>query len=205
MFKRPIQKTEDEEPIRRVPATRYSPDYKEGLSPEQVREHQEQGWSNRAVEAPSKTTRDIIRENVFTYFNLIFAILGVLLCVVGSFRDLTFLPVIIFNTLIGIVQEIRAKQVLDKLTMLNAPKATVVRGGKKAVVNAEDLVLDDIVIFSAGNQVCADAVVCAGEVQVNESLLTGEADEIAKEKGAKLRSEERRVGKECRSRWSPYH
>ena len=88
--KDPIQKTEDEEPIRRVPATRYSPDYKEGLSPEQVREHQEQGWSNRAVEAPSKTTRDIIRENVFTYFNLIFAILGVLLCVVGSFRDLTF-------------------------------------------------------------------------------------------------------------------
>lgn len=197
MFKRPIQKTEDEEPIRRVPATRYSPDYKEGLSPEQVREHQEQGWSNRAVEAPSKTTRDIIRENVFTYFNLIFAILGILLCVVGSFRDLTFLPVIIFNTLIGIVQEIRAKQVLDKLTMLNAPKATVVRGGKKSVVNAEDLVLDDIVIFSAGNQVCADAVVCAGEVQVNESLLTGEADEIAKEKGAKLMSGSFIVSGQC--------
>ena len=67
----------------------------------------------------------------------------------GFLPDLTFLPVIIFNTLIGIVQEIRAKQVLDKLTMLNAPKATVVRGGKKAVVNAEDLVLDDIVIFKA--------------------------------------------------------
>ncbi len=84
---------------------------------------------------------------------------------------------------------------LDKLTMLNAPKATVVRGGKKAVVNAEDLVLDDIVIFKAGNQVCADAVVCAGEVQVNESLLTGEADEIAKGEGR-----EADVGKFCRVR-----
>ena len=89
---------------------------------------------------------------------------------------------------------------LDKLTMLNAPKATVVRGGKKAVVNAEDLVLDDIVIFKAGNQVCADAVVCAGEVQVNESLLTGEADEIAKEKGAKLMSGSFIVSGQCYAR-----
>ena len=109
-----------------------------------------------------KTTKEIIHENIFTYFNLIFAILAVLLILVGSFRDLTFLPVIIANTLIGIVQEIRAKQVLDKLTMLNAPHATVVRDGKKSVIDAEELVLDDIVIFKAGNQVCADAVVSAG-------------------------------------------
>ena len=145
-------------------------------------EHRLHGWTNKAVEPPSKTTKEIVHENVFTYFNLIFVVLAVLLCLVGSFRDLTFLPVIIANTLIGIIQEIRAKQVLDKLTMLNAPRASVVRDGKRTVINAEDLVVDDIVIFKAGDQVCADAEVSAGEVQVNESLLTGEADEITDRK-----------------------
>ena len=123
-----------------------------------------------------------------------------MLCLVGSFRDLTFLPVIIANTLIGIIQEIRAKQVLDKLTMLNAPHATVVRDGKKHVIDAEQLVLDDIVIFRAGNQVCADAEVCAGEVQVNESLLTGEADEITKRRGDRLMSGSFIVSGQCHAR-----
>ena len=126
--------------------------------------------------------------------------LAVLLCLVGSFRDLTFLPVIIANTLIGIIQEIRAKQVLDKLTMLNAPRASVVRDGKRTVINAEDLVVDDIVIFKAGDQVCADAEVSAGEVQVNESLLTGEADEITKRKGDKLMSGSFIVSGQCHAR-----
>ena len=185
---------------RRIETTRYNPDYRTGLSSQQVQEHWLHGWTNRAVEPPSKTTGEIIHENIFTYFNLIFAVLAVMLCLVGSFRDLTFLPVIIANTLIGIVQEIRAKQVLDKLTMLNAPHATVVRDGKKSVVDAEELVLDDIVIFSAGNQVCADAEVCAGEVQVNESLLTGEADEITKRRGAKLMSGSFIVSGQCHAR-----
>ena len=118
----------------------------------------------------------------------------------GIFRDLTFLPVIIANTLIGIIQEIRAKQVLDKLTMLNAPRASVVRDGKRTVINAEDLVVDDIVIFKAGDQVCADAEVSAGEVQVNESLLTGEADEITKRKGDKLMSGSFIVSGQCHAR-----
>ena len=126
--------------------------------------------------------------------------LAVLLCLVGSFRDLTFLPVIIANTLIGIIQEIRAKQVLDKLAMLNAPRASVVRDGKRTVINAEDLVVDDIVIFKAGDQVCADAEVSAGEVQVNESLLTGEADEITKRKGDKLMSGSFIVSGQCHAR-----
>mgnify|MGYP000169993871 CR=1 FL=1 len=123
------------------------PNNKKGLTSQQVQEHRLHGWTNKAVEPPSKTTKEIVHENVFTYFNLIFVVLAVLLCLVGSFRDLTFLPVIIANTLIGIIQEIRAKQVLDKLTMLNAPRASVVRDGKRTVINAEDLVVDDIVIF----------------------------------------------------------
>ena len=143
---------------------------------------------------------EIIQENVFTYFNLIFLVLAVLLCLVGSFRDLTFLPVIVLNTLIGIIQETRAKKVLDNLTMLNAPHAMVIRDGKKSQINAEDLVIDDIVIFEAGNQVCADAEVCAGEVQVNESLLTGESDEITKRKGDQLMSGSFIVSGQCHAR-----
>ena len=190
----------EEKKDRRLPTTRYNPEYKKGLTSQQVQEHRLHGWINRSVEPPSKTTKEIIHENVFTYFNLIFAILAVLLILVGAFRDLTFLPVIIANTLIGIVQEVRAKQVLDKLTMLNAPHATVVRDGKKSVIDAEDLVIDDIVIFKAGNQVCADAVVSAGEVQVNESLLTGESDEITKRRGDKLMSGSFIVSGQCHAR-----
>ena len=200
MPKRKIQQETEEKRGRRIPTTRYRPDYHKGLTEQQVQEHRLHGWTNRAVEPPSKTTKDIIHDNVFTYFNLIFAVLAVLLCVVGSFRDLTFLPVIIANTLIGIIQEIRAKQVLDNLTMLNAPHAAVVRDGKRQIVDAESLVLDDIVVFKAGNQVCADAEVCAGEVQVNESLLTGEADEITKRRGAKLMSGSFIVSGQCHAR-----
>ena len=111
--RRPEQTEEKKD--RRIPTTRYEPEYKRGLTSQQVQEHRLHGWVNRSVEPPSKTTKEIIHENIFTYFNLIFAILAVLLILVGSFRDLTFLPVIIANTLIGIVQEIRAKQVLISL------------------------------------------------------------------------------------------
>lgn len=184
----------------RLPTTRYSPEYKEGLTEQQVQEHRLHGWTNEAVDPPAKTTKEIIHDNVFTYFNLIFVVLAMLLSIVGSFRDLTFLPVIILNTLIGIVQEVRAKKVLDNLSMLNAPQASVVRDGKKHVIDAEKLVLDDIVVFKAGNQVCADAQVEAGEVQVNESLLTGEADEITKKKGDHLLSGSFIVSGQCHAR-----
>lgn len=185
---------------KRIPTTRYRPDHQTGLTAQQVQEHRMHGWTNQPVDPPSKTTKEIIKENVFTYFNLIFLVLAVLLCLVGSFRDLTFLPVIVLNTLIGIIQETRAKKVLDNLTMLNAPHAMVIRDGKKSQINAEDLVVDDIVIFEAGNQVCADAEVCAGEVQVNESLLTGESDEITKRKGDQLMSGSFIVSGQCHAR-----
>ena len=171
---------------RRVPTTRYEADPSEGLSAEQVAEYRENGWTNRAVEPPSKTTAEIVKSNVCTYFNLIFMIIAIFLILAGSFRDLTFLPVIIANTLIGIVQEIKAKKTLEKLSVLNAPKATAIRDGAEVTLAAEDLVLDDIVVFTAGKQICADAVVLEGEVQVNESLLTGESDEITKRPGDEL-------------------
>lgn len=184
----------------RNPVTRYEPAPEEGLTQAQVKEHTEGGWTNVEVSPPSQTTREIVRENVFTYFNLIFTVLAALLCLAGSFRNLTFLPVIIINTLIGIVQEIRAKNVLEKLNMLNAPLALAVRDGRILEVPSEELVLDDIVVFKAGNQICADAVVVSGEVQVNESLLTGEADEITKSSGGELMSGSFIVAGECRAR-----
>ena len=184
----------------RAPITRYEPDYREGLSARQVKEHAAAGYRNESVEPPAQTVKEIVHENVFTYFNLIFAVLAVLLCLVGSFRNLTFLPVIITNTLIGIVQEIRAKNTLEKLTMLNAPQALAVREGRTSTVDSEELVLDDIVLFKAGNQICADAVVAAGEVQVNESLLTGESDEITKRRGDHLMSGSFVVAGQCHAR-----
>ncbi len=190
----------ENEPVVRRPITRCHPDYEQGLTEEQVRERTRAGWTNVSVDSPSKSVQDIIKENLFTYFNLIFAILTVLLCIVGSFRSLTFLPVILANIAIGIFQEIRAKQTLDKLTMLNAPSAKVVRDGEVSKVNAEKLVVDDIVIFSTGDQICADAVVVEGTLQVNESLLTGEADEITKEPGDTLMSGSFVVTGECHAR-----
>lgn len=168
-----------------------------GLSYEEVRERKRAGLVNATVIAPSKTVKEIIISNTITYFNIIFFIIAVLLIAVGSFRDLTFLPVIICNALIGIFQELRAKSVLDKITVLNAPRARVVRDGRKLVVPVEKLVLDDTVIFKTGDQIPADAKVLSGEVAVNEALLTGEADEIIKKSGDDLLSGSFIVYGEC--------
>lgn len=167
---------------------RVNPDYRIGLTGAQVKKRHEAGWNNREVDASLLSGVDIIKKNVCTYFNLIFAVLAVLLCLVGSFRDLTFLPVVIVNTIVGIVQEIRAKNVLDKMTMLHAPRAEVIRDGRQQSVSADEVVVDDIVVFQSGSQIIADAQVCAGEVQVNESLLTGESEEITKVEGDNLLS-----------------
>ena len=169
-----------------------------GLTNDEVRERRRAGLTNAAVIAPSKSIKDIIFSNLFTYFNVIFFILAVLLLLVGSpLRELTFLIVVVCNSLIGIFQELRAKMVLDKLTLLNAPMARVVRGGKKSVIPVEKLVLDDTVIFKSGDQIPADAKVLSGEVAVNESLLTGEADEIVKIEGDELLSGSFVVYGEC--------
>lgn len=192
-----VKKSLEEAVEKRLPITRYTPDYHWGLTSAQAQEHASRGWTNEAVEPPSKSIPEIIQSNVFTYFNLIFVVLAVLLCIAGSFRDLTFLPVIILNTGIGIFQEIRAKKVLDNLTMLNEPKACVIRDGQKKLIDGEELVIDDIVVFQAGNQISADGKVVFGEVQVNESLLTGESDEVTKKPGDKLMSGSFVVSGQC--------
>lgn len=185
---------------KRQPEEKFNPNPAQGLTTRQAQFHALHGWMNTPVEPPSKTIQEIIASNTFTYFNLIFTVLSVLLILVGSFRNLTFLPVIIANTVVGIVQEIRSKKILDKLTMLNEPKIKVIRDGKTQILPAEKLVLEDIVIFSAGNQICADATVMDGEVQVNEALITGESDEITKKPGDELLSGSFIVSGQCRAR-----
>ena len=147
-----------------------------GLTEEEAIKLEEEGKNNFLVLPPSKTKEQIIKENVFTYFNFVFIFLALLLLMVGAFRDMLFLGVIISNTLIGIFQELRAKKVLDNLQMMNVPTAKVLREGKVYDISTENLVLGDIVEFTSGDQICADAVVVKGKVSVNESLLTGEAD-----------------------------
>ena len=186
--------------MEQVPAQRYQADIANGLSQEQVQERIDGGWTNKMVTAESKTVGQIVKSNLLTYFNLIFAILAILVVAAGSFRSLTFLPVVIANLFIGILQEIRAKKTLDQLTMLNAPKAEVVRNGQISEIPAEELVLDDIVIFRAGDQICADAIVLDGSVLVNEALLTGESDELRKELGDFLMSGSFVVSGECYAR-----
>ena len=114
--------------------------------------------------------------------------IAVLLAIVGAWSDMLFLPIIVANTCIGIIQEVHSKKVLDKLSILNAPHAVVIRDGKRQEIPADQLVLDDIVEFSAGSQIPADAKVVSGELQVNESLITGESDEIEKREGDSLLS-----------------
>ena len=186
--------------MNREVAQRYQADISRGLSQEQVQERIDSGWTNEMVTEESKTVGQIIKGNLLTYFNLIFAILAILVVAAGSFRSLTFLPVVIANLFIGILQEIRAKKTLDQLTMLNAPKAEVVRNGHISEIPAEELVLDDIVIFRAGDQICADAIVLDGSVLVNEALLTGESDELRKELGDFMMSGSFVVSGECYAR-----
>lgn len=171
-----------------------------GLTDEEVRQRVEEGLTNRADISTDKTTKEIVISNVFTYFNLIFLVITILLIMVGSFRNLTFLPIIIGNTVIGIVQEIRAKKTLEKMSLLNAPRADVIRNGSVKQISTEELVKDDVILLTAGKQICADAVVISGNIQVNESLLTGEADEVEKTEGGTLMSGSFVVSGECYAR-----
>lgn len=159
-----------------------------GLTKEQVQERFAAHADNCKVESSTSSVSEIVKSNVFTYFNLVFFIIALLLAMVAAWRDMLFLPIIIANTCIGIIQEVHSKRVLDKLSILNAPRAVVIRDGKKTEIPADQLVLDDVVEFNAGSQIPADAVILEGELQVNESLITGESDEIEKHQGDALLS-----------------
>lgn len=171
-----------------------------GLSSEQVRERREAGLENTAVEAATKTVGQIIAGNVCTYFNLLFFLLALCVASVKAWLDLTFMGVIVVNTVIGIVQELRSKRTLDQLRILTEQKLHVIRDGREQSVEADALVRDDIVRFGAGDQICADAQLLSGQLQVNEALVTGEADEIEKQPGDTLLSGSFAVAGNCVAR-----
>ena len=183
----------------RAPIPVVEADPAEGLSKDQVVERQKGGWCNLPVKSPTKTEREIIAGHVFTYFNLIFVVLAALLLVVGSYRDATFIFIAAVNTIIGIVQEIRSKRTIDKLTVLAAPRGTVVRAGAEMSVPTDHMVRDDIAVFSAGDQVSADALIRSGTIQVNEAMITGEAEPLEKGPGDKIRSGSFVVSGSCRA------
>ena len=157
-----------------------------GLTDEQVNERIEQGKVNADENPNTRTYKQIVRENTLTFFNFLNLVLLILVLMVGSYKNAFFVGIIIINTLIGIAQEIRAKKTIDKLAILTAKKSIVIREGKKWTVPTEDLVLDDLVCLKTGDQVPADAKVLEGSVEVNESLLTGESDNIPKNVGDEL-------------------
>lgn len=171
-----------------------------GLTASQVRERVENGYTNAPIEPPTKTVKQILFTNIFTYFNMLFFVLAACVALVRSWQNLSFMLVVLINMAIGIAQELKARKTLDKLTILAAPKCKVVRDGEVHQISTAKLVRDDIVVFSSGNQICADAVVVEGECSVNEALVTGEADEIRKSAGESLLSGSYIVSGVCRAR-----
>ena len=171
-----------------------------GLSAAQAQERLDGGWDNAPVESPGASVREIIAKNVFTYFNFLFFLLAGCVIAVRQWLNLTFLGPVFCNMFIGIVQDLRVKKKVDGLKIMAAPKCRAVRDGQTVMLDAAQLVRDDIAVFSPGDQIPADAVVAAGECRVNEALVTGEADEIVKKPGDQLLSGSFVVSGSCRAR-----
>ena len=159
-----------------------------GLSEEQVAARVERGQINKQIDHISKSYKEIIHDNIFTLFNLINVVLAGFIIFIGSWKNLLFMGVILSNIVIGILQEIRAKRVLDKLSLITQSSVKVKRNGDWKEIHIGEVVLDDIISLSTSNQIIADAIVIDGRLEVNESLVTGESDIIIKQPGDELYS-----------------
>ncbi|MBO4380903.1 MAG: HAD-IC family P-type ATPase [Clostridia bacterium] len=164
-------------------------DVQTGLTKAEVDERVAAGKINGEQTIRTKSVWQILRENIFTFFNFIFVALAIVLAFfnpkIGNFG---FLLLIVFNTAAGIFQGLRSKRIMDKLALLSAPKALVIRDGEEVEIPLEQIVIDDITVLSAGKQICADGVIVEGSIEVNESLITGESDAIVKNVGDKVLS-----------------
>ena len=161
-------------------------DIKIGLTTEQVNDRKQKGLINFNTETTTKSIKEILVSNIFTLFNIINIVLAIAIICVGSFKNLTFMIIIVLNTLISIIQEVRSKKTLDKLQVLASSKVTVLRDERFEFIHVNEIVLDDILSFSMGNQVVVDSLVREGEVEVDESFITGEAETVFKKKGDML-------------------
>lgn len=159
-----------------------------GLTSQEVEERVKEGKINGEQTVRTKSVAQILRSNILTFFNFVFVVLAVILAFfvpkgIGGLGNFGFMILIVFNTAVGIFQELRAKRTMDRLALLSAPKATVIRDGKAEEIAIEQIVLDDITELAAGRQICADGVIVEGSCEVNESLITGEPDAILKTAG----------------------
>ncbi len=168
-----------------------------GLTSEEVAARVAQGKVNIVTNKNAKTVGQIIVGNVLTVFNLLNLLIAAALIVAQSYKNLLFVFIIIINTVIGIIQELKAKKTVESLSLISAPSVQVIRNGKKEYVKADELVSDDIMFLDAGKQICADSIVRKGVVEVNESMLTGEADSIVKKPGGLLYSGSFIVSGDC--------
>ncbi len=165
---------------------RYFPDKDYGLTTEQVEQRRNDGLVNKDATKRGKSILGIILSNLFTFFNVIYIVISVILCVYGLASQCTFLPVVIANTAIAIVQEIKSKLTLDKLNLITEPQIKVMRNGQTSEIPVSDLALDDITYLAGGEQICADSILLDGFIEVNESILTGESDAVTKRAGDTL-------------------
>ena len=171
-----------------------------GLSKKQVEERISSNLVNYDTSVKTKSIKEIVIKNIFTIFNIINTFLACMVLITGSFKNLLFMGGVICNTIISIIQEIRSKKTLDKLQVINESKIKVIRSSKEELVSVDEVVLDDIISLELGNQVVLDSVIKSGEVEVNESFITGEADTIYKKRGDMLLSGSFIVSGKCRAR-----
>ena len=187
---------------------RYNPDYREGLSIDQVNKRIDNNLVNYDDAPPTKTVKQIIKSNFFTYFNFLNLVLGIAIIGAGiyggvflkSLKNCLFMGVIFCNSVISIVQEIISKKTIDKLSVLAASKVITIRNGKEVELGIDEIVLDDVVKLSLGNQVVCDSIILNGNVEVNESFLTGEVDPIVKKEGDTILSGSFLVSGSCYAR-----
>ena len=170
-----------------------------GLSAAQVQQKKESGKQNLPPEKTTKSTSQILKDNICTLFNLFNVLIAIALALVGAWSNMMFICIIAVNTLIGIVQELHAKKLVEKLSLLSAPTVRVIRDGKHSEIPIHELVEQDVIELEAGNQVCSDCVILVGEAEVNESLLTGESDPVLKPEGSHLLSDSFIVSGRCRA------
>ena len=170
-----------------------------GLSAAQVQQKKDSGKQNLPPEKSTKSTSQILKDNICTLFNLFNVLIAIALALVGAWSNMMFICIIAVNTLIGIVQELHAKKLVEKLSLLSAPTVRVIRDGKHSEIPIHELVEQDVIELEAGNQVCSDCVILVGEAEVNESLLTGESDPVLKPEGSHLLSGSFIVSGRCRA------
>ena len=162
---------------------RIQADTQVGLTADQVGQRVSQKQTNKIKKVVGKSYLQIFTSNIFTFFNLLGFIIFILMAICKSISNMFFIVVILANTILGIFQEIRSKIAVEKLSIVSEPTAEVIRDGKQQTIATKDIVLDDVILFSAGKQICADSIVLEGEVEVDESMLTGESDAVKKKAG----------------------